>query len=130
MAYRIAVLLRLAVHGNTRSLPCPALLRRTHTHGRVLSGLSCFRQRQGRIPCFLVRRNSSHHILRSSNFTVRLDLSCSRAAHLAAVQRGQRSYLAAAIALPIVGELARVMADRSEEHTSELQSLRHLVCRL
>src|SRR5664279_2705060 len=56
--------------------------------------------------------NSSHHILRSSNFTVRLDLSCSRAAHLAAVQRGQRSYLAAATALPIVGELPRFMADR------------------
>src|ERR1035438_8396032 len=27
-------------------------------------------------------------------------------------------------------ELARYVVDRSEEHTSELQSLRHLVCRL
>src|SRR5438045_7132514 len=33
----------------------------------------------------------------------------------------------------VVGALGRqplVLADRSEEHTSELQSLRHLVCRL
>src|SRR5258705_10088104 len=28
------------------------------------------------------------------------------------------------------GALLRLHADRSEEHTSELQSLRHLVCRL
>src|SRR5262245_63879814 len=27
-------------------------------------------------------------------------------------------------------EIYRLIADRSEEHTSELQSLRHLVCRL
>src|SRR5947199_5693262 len=38
--------------------------------------------------------------------------------------------------LGVIGEIARVLAPggiaflRSEEHTSELQSLRHLVCRL
>src|SRR5947199_5819124 len=32
--------------------------------------------------------------------------------------------------LIIVGEWERVLYKRSEEHTSELQSLRHLVCRL
>src|SRR5262245_1230315 len=30
----------------------------------------------------------------------------------------------------VVAELRRAVEDRSEEHTSELQSLRHLVCRL
>src|ERR1035438_2797853 len=30
----------------------------------------------------------------------------------------------------LIGDLASVPENRSEEHTSELQSLRHLVCRL
>src|SRR5437899_4678442 len=35
-----------------------------------------------------------------------------------------------ATAGPKPADQARTMSDRSEEHTSELQSLRHLVCRL
>src|SRR5262245_65375030 len=31
---------------------------------------------------------------------------------------------------PAVGGIHRIVQSRSEEHTSELQSLRHLVCRL
>src|SRR5262245_66527120 len=41
-----------------------------------------------------------------------------------------RSERRAALALAASGERAALGADRSEEHTSELQSLRHLVCRL
>src|SRR3712207_8689170 len=32
--------------------------------------------------------------------------------------------------IPIVGDCAHVLEDRSEEHTSELQSRQYLVCRL
>src|SRR5947199_462032 len=34
------------------------------------------------------------------------------------------------IVLDMVGDALRAAKERSEEHTSELQSLRHLVCRL
>src|SRR5471030_334590 len=45
-------------------------------------------------------------------------------------QQSERFDLAEAIPGPTTDAMARLAKDRSEEHTSELQSLRHLVCRL
>src|SRR5205814_4198327 len=43
---------------------------------------------------------------------------------------GQFRHAAEVIAVPMRGDQVIDLGERSEEHTSELQSLRHLVCRL
>src|SRR5262245_63074790 len=46
------------------------------------------------------------------------------------VRRARRAVIARLVACGAFAALALAATSRSEEHTSELQSLRHLVCRL
>src|SRR3712207_7202437 len=73
---------------------------------------------------------SLHDALPISRGRVRLVPSVDDAVHGAAVEvRPQLAVAAVAHGLG-AGHLGRQVGDRSEEHTSELQSRQHLVCRL
>src|SRR5207253_6348223 len=63
--------------------------------------------------------------------TVCMPSSCPHCASLRAPRCQRRSWLRANFSQPMkVEELAELVHMRSEEHTSELQSRGHLVCRL
>src|ERR1035441_10901778 len=89
-----------------------------HMHGIAQQVLNHFAtEHQGEVPCWIRKRV----LLRVEEADV---ISKAAAAHPCRLlngfaRRAERG-----------GRYFRITGDRSEEHTSELQSLRHLVCRL